>query len=61
MYAIFQRVDQKKEDPTSMKDTYHVEIIWKNVFVMVALHIGALYGFYLSFFCENPLVSWIRG
>ena len=38
---------------TSVKKAYRVEIIWINVIVIAALHIGALYGFYLFLMAKN--------
>ena len=59
--ASYLSLSYNAPEVNSIKETYRTEIIWKNVFVLATLHIGALYGFYLSFSCENPLVSWIRG
>lgn len=33
----------------SEKDTYKLEIVWRNVFLMAALHLAAIYGIYLMF------------
>lgn len=31
-------------------DEYKLEIVWRNVILMAALHLSALYGMYLMFF-----------
>lgn len=38
-----------KLKPGEEKDEYKLQIVWRNVIIMTALHLSALYGLYLCF------------
>ncbi|OTF71385.1 hypothetical protein BLA29_004013 [Euroglyphus maynei] len=42
--------DDSKSNPNSKCQSYRMEIVWRNIFLMITLHMASVYGAYLGIF-----------